>query len=142
GHYLPLGTIAWGISLYFLFGTFERLGGQTGMSGIASIALFGVALDNDRKMYALIWAAVLLAALALKNLLDSREGRAIRALKGGMVMAEATGIDTARSRIVIFVVAALLASASGWLYVHLQRFVNPSPFGLQMGIDYLFMAVL
>jgi branched-chain amino acid transport system permease protein len=142
GHYLPLGTIAWGLSLYFLFGTFDSLGGQTGMSGIASISLFGTLLDNDRKMYALIWIAVLLAALALKNLLDSREGRAIRALKGGMVMAEAMGIDTARSRTVIFVLAALLASGSGWLYVHLQRFVNPSPFALQVGIDYLFMAVL
>lgn len=142
GHYLPLSTIAWGISLYFLFGTMETLGGQTGMSGIPSISLFGFVLDNDRKMYALIWLFVLGTACALRNLLDSREGRAMRALKGGVVMAEAMGIHTARSRIVIFVLAALMAGASGWLYAHMQRFVNPSPFGLQFGIDYLFMAVL
>jgi branched-chain amino acid transport system permease protein len=142
GHYLPLGTIAWGISLYYVFGTLESLGGQTGMSGIPPITLFGLALTSDRMIYGLIWVAVIAAAFGLMNLLDSREGRAIRALKGGIVMAEAMGIDTARSRIVIFVVAALLASLSGWLYVHMQRFVNPSPFGLQMGIDYLFMAVL
>ena len=30
GHYLPLGTIAWGISLYFLFGNLGFLGGQRG----------------------------------------------------------------------------------------------------------------
>ena len=30
GHYLPLATIAWGISLYFLFGNLEFLGGHTG----------------------------------------------------------------------------------------------------------------
>ena len=38
--------------------------------------------------------------------------------------------------------AALLASVSGWLFAHFQRSVNPSPFGLKMGIEYLFMAVV
>ena len=142
GHYLPLGTIAWGLSLYYLFGTFERLGGQTGMSGIPPIALFGVKLESANQMYYLIWAFVLVASLTTQNLLDSRQGRAIRALRGGVVMAEAMGVDTARSRMVIFVIAALQACASGWLYAHLQRFVNPSPFSLQYGIDYLFMAVV
>ncbi len=142
GHYLPLGTIAWGISLYFLFGTLQTLGGQSGMSGIPPISLFGFALVSDRMIYGVIWIAVIAAAYALLNLLNSREGRAIRALKGGIVMAEAMGINTARSRVIIFVLAALLAALSGWLYVHMQRFINPSPFSLQFGIDYLFMAVL
>ncbi|KAG0755036.1 hypothetical protein G6F22_020745 [Rhizopus arrhizus] len=52
------------------------------------------------------------------------------------------GVDTARSRMVIFIIAALQACASGWLYAHMQRFVNPNPFGLQMGIEYLFMTVI
>ena len=38
--------------------------------------------------------------------------------------------------------AALLASVSGWLFAHFQRTVNPTPFGLNMGIEYLFMAVV
>jgi ABC-type branched-subunit amino acid transport system permease subunit len=45
GHYLPLGTIAWGISLYFLFGTSETLGGHTGLSGIPPIDVFGLPLQ-------------------------------------------------------------------------------------------------
>jgi ABC-type branched-subunit amino acid transport system ATPase component len=57
-------------------------------------------------------------------------------------MAEAMGVDTARSKVVIFLVAALFASFSGWLYAHLQRFVNPTPFSLNIGIEYLFMAVV
>jgi len=142
GHYLPLGTIAWGLSLYYLFGTFERLGGHTGLPGIPPIAVLGVKLASANQMYYLIWAFVMVAALTTQNLLDSRQGRAIRTLKGGVVMAEAMGIDTARARMVIFVIAALQACASGWLYAHLQRFVNPSPFSLQYGIDYLFMAVV
>jgi len=40
------------------------------------------------------------------------------------------------------VLAALLASVAGWLLAHFQRTVNPSPFGLKMGIEYLFMAVI
>jgi len=142
GHYLPLATIAWGLSLYFLFGTMGFLGGHTGLTGIPPISLFGYELRQGEEVYYLIWLFVLAGVLTTSNLLDSREGRAIRALKGGMVMAEAMGVDTARSRMVIFILAALLACASGWLYAHMQRFVNPTPFGLQIGIEYLFMAVV
>ena len=142
GHYLPLGTIAWGISLYFLFGNVDFLGGHTGITGIPPVALFGWELKSGSEFYYLIWVVLLLAIVAIRNLLDSREGRAIRALPGGVVMAEAMGIDTQRTKIKIFLLAALLASVSGWLYAHLQRFVNPTPFSLTQGIEYLFMAVV
>ena len=142
GHYLPLGTIAWGISLFYLFSNIEFLGGYTGISSLPEINLFGLALDTGRKFDYLIWALALLALLSVDNLLDSRSGRAIRALKGGGLMAESFGVDTARMKIVIFVHAALLASLSGWLYAHLLRFVNPTPFSINAGIEYLFMAVV
>ncbi|HQR22871.1 MAG TPA: branched-chain amino acid ABC transporter ATP-binding protein/permease [Burkholderiaceae bacterium] len=142
GHYLPLGTIAWGISLAMLFGTSETLGGYTGMSGIPAITIFGWKFESGRQIYYLIWAFLLAGIFTSRNLLDSREGRAIRALKGGMVMAESMGVNTSASRMVAFVLAALMACASGWLYAHMQRFVNPTPFALHMGIEYLFMAVI
>ncbi|OHC63684.1 MAG: hypothetical protein A2045_06015 [Rhodocyclales bacterium GWA2_65_20] len=142
GHYLPLGTIAWGISIYFLFGNLGFLGGHTGISGIPALELFGHELKSGRAFYYVIWVMLLAAVWITRNLLDSREGRAVRALKGGTVMAEAMGVDTARSKIIIFLIAALFAALSGWLYAHLQRFVNPTPFGLHIGIEYLFMAVV
>ncbi len=142
GHYLPLGTIAWGISIYFLFGNVSFLGGHTGISGIPALDLFGFELKSGRAFYYVIWSILLATVWITQNLLDSREGRAIRALKGGTVMAEAMGVDTARSKIIIFLVAALFAALSGWLYAHMQRFVNPTPFGLHIGIEYLFMAVV
>ena len=142
GYFLPLGTIAWGISLYFLFGTLEFLGGHSGVSGIPPVAIGGWLLDDAHEMFYLIWAFLLCAMFTTQNLLDSREGRAIRALKGGMVMAEAMGVNTSRSRMVIFVIAALHAAAAGWLYAHMQRFINPSPFSLSSGIEFLFMAVI
>ena len=57
-------------------------------------------------------------------------------------MAEAMGINTFRYKVTIFVIAALFASVSGWLFAHFQRTVNPTPFGLKMGIEYLFMTVV
>jgi branched-chain amino acid transport system permease protein len=142
GHYLPLATIAWSLSLYFLFGNMEWLGKYDGISGIKAIYVFGIALDTGRSMYYLIWLTTLLVIWLSVNLLDSREGRAIRALKGGAAMAEAMGVDTARYKITVFVLAAVFAALSGWLYAHFQRSVNPTPFGVKMGIEYLMMAVI
>lgn len=142
GHYLPLGTIAWGLSLFYVFGNLEMLGQYDGIAGIQPIKLFGLSLGSGREIYYLIWVAVLLALWATHNLLNSRPGRAIRALKSGSVMAESFGINMATYKIIIFVYAALLACVSGWLYAHMQRAVSPSPFGLNYSIEYLFMAVV
>lgn len=141
GHYLALATIAWALALYYLFGTLGFLGYHDGLSGIPALTLFGVSLGDARAMYGLIWALVLLALWAARNLLDSRPGRAMRALKRAG-MAEAMGVNTVWLKMVMFVLAAVLACAAGWLYAHLQRTVSPSSFGLNYGIEYLFMAVI
>jgi branched-chain amino acid transport system permease protein len=142
GHYLSLSTIAWGLSLYYLFGNLDFLGGQNGLSNLPALRVAGASLASPRAFGLLIWTVLLLALWALHNLLDSREGRAIRALKSGRVMAESMGVNTARLRIKVFMLAALLAALSGWLYAHMQRFINPTPFNLHIGIEYLFMAVI
>jgi ABC-type branched-subunit amino acid transport system ATPase component len=104
--------------------------------------VFGFNLESGRHIYYLIWVVVIAAVVSVQNLLNSRPGRAIRALRGGGAMAEAMGVNTAWMRVVIFVYAAVLASVSGFLYAHLQRSVNPTPFGLNHGIEFLFMAVV
>jgi len=142
GHYLPLATIAWALSLYFLMGNLDGLGKYDGILGVKGLTLFGIEVGQQRIFYAIAWTLSLVGCFAVIRLLDSRSGRAIRALAGGSQMAEAMGVDTLRHKIGIFVFAALLASVSGWLFAHFQRTVNPSPFGIRMGIEYLFMAVL
>ena len=142
GHYLPLATIAWGLSLYYLLGNIDALGKYDGLQGVPAIRFFGIELNTGRSFFYLLWTLVVLAAMAVTHLLDSRTGRALRAVKGGTTMAEAMGVDTFRVKVAAFVLAALLASVSGWLFAHFQRTVNPSPFGLKMGIEYLFMAVI
>ena len=85
---------------------------------------------------------MLLSALLSMNLLDSRTGRAIRALRRGHIAAEAFGVRTPRAKLLVFIYAAVLAGLSGWLYAHFVRAVNPTPFGAQAGIEYLFVAVV
>ncbi len=142
GHYLPLATIAWGLSLYYLMGNLDALGKYDGILGVPALSVGEWDLSRGRPFFVLLWAMVMMGAFALQNLLDSRTGRAIRALKSATQMAEAMGVNTFRHKVGIFLIAALFASISGWLFAHFQRTVNPSPFGLKMGIEYLFMAVL
>ena len=142
GHYLPLATIAWGLSLYYLMGNLDALGKYDGILGVPTLKLGAFDLGAGRPFFVLVWVMVFLGAFGLLNLLDSRTGRAIRSLKTATQMAEAMGVNTLKHKIGIFLIAALFASVSGWLFAHFQRTVNPSPFGLKMGIEYLFMAVL
>jgi branched-chain amino acid transport system permease protein len=142
GHYLPISTIAWGIAIYFMFGNMEILGKHTGVPDLPPISFAGAKLDTGPKIYYLIWMAALGLLIAASNLLDSRSGRAIRALRFRAVMAESFGVDTSRLKAVVFLYAALFAGLSGWLYAHFLRFVSPSAFNVNAGIDYLFMAVI
>ena len=142
GHYLPLATIAWGLALYYSMGNMEFLGKYDGLLGVPTLHVFGIDLGTGRGLHVLVWAFALLAAWACANLLDSRPGRAIRAVRDGSTMAEAMGISTFRYKLVVFVLAAVLAAVSGWLFAFFQRTVNPSPFSITKGIEYLFIAVL
>ncbi len=142
GHYLPLATLAWGLSLYYIMGNLDALGKYDGILNVEGLSLFGWEIGQGQTFFLMTWSLVLLGTLSMIHLLDSRVGRAIRSLRTGSQMAESVGIDTLRFKIGIFMIAALFASVSGWLYAHFQRSVNPSPFGVHIGIEYLFMAVL
>jgi len=142
GHYLPLGTIAWGLGLFYLFSKLEFLGRNDGISQIPPLSIGSFKMIDPGAIYFAIWIAVLLSALLTMNLLDSRTGRAIRALRRGHIAAEAFGVQTPRTKLLVFIYAAVLAGLSGWLYAHFQRAANPTPFGAQAGIEYLFVAVV
>lgn len=142
GHYLSLATLAWGVSIYFAMGQSEFLGGFNGLGGVQPLSIFGISLGSERPMYYLILVCLVFTMLAVHNLLDSRLGRAIRALRTGSTLPEAFGANTLHLKMAAFAIAAALAAMSGWLYAYLQRFVNPTPFGVHMGVEYLFMAVI
>ena len=64
GHYLPLGTIAWGISLFYLFGKLEFLGRNDGISGIPPLSIGTLRMLDPGTIYFVIWTAVLICAAA------------------------------------------------------------------------------
>jgi ABC-type branched-subunit amino acid transport system ATPase component/ABC-type branched-subunit amino acid transport system permease subunit len=142
GHFLPLSTIAWGIAIYFLFGNIDALGRYSGLSGIPALTLGPVSLAGNTAMYFFIWGLLGIVMLLCRNLLDSRKGRAIRSLRGGIAMVESLEIDFFAMRLAVFVLAGLLAGLSGWLYAHMQRYVSPAPFDLRPGIELLLMALV
>ncbi|WNV11758.1 branched-chain amino acid ABC transporter ATP-binding protein/permease [Tardiphaga sp. 709] len=143
---LPLATIAWCIALYYVVGNLDALGRYDGLVNIPPLELAGFSLQDGRRFYFLIWGMAVLSAVAMVRLLDSRTGRVMRAINvdrgGGATMPESLGASVFRHKLLAFVIAALLASVAGWLFAHMQRTVNPSPFGIGRSLDYLFMAVL
>ncbi|MEO6972104.1 MAG: branched-chain amino acid ABC transporter ATP-binding protein/permease [Rhodoferax sp.] len=141
GHFLPLSTIAWGLSISLLFGNIDALGRHTGMSNIPALQLGPWSLADPKAIYYLIWVTVGLSCWFSYNLLHSRSGRAIRSLRGGATLLASVGADAFRVRLMLFVIAALLAGVAGWLYAHMNRFVSPSPFDLRASIEYLLMVV-
>jgi len=141
GHFLPISTIAWGLSIAMLFGNLEALGRHTGLSNIPALRLGPWSLADARSIYYLIWVLVGLATWFAYNLLQSRTGRAIRSLRGGATLLASVGADAFRVRLTLFVTAALFAAVAGWLYAHMNRFVSPTPFDMHASIQYLLMAV-
>jgi ABC-type branched-subunit amino acid transport system ATPase component/ABC-type branched-subunit amino acid transport system permease subunit len=142
GHFLPLGTIAWGLSLYFLFGNLSWLGGQTGLSGLPTLTIAGRPLTSSADMLLVVATLLSVSLLLTRNLLDSRDGRVIRSLNGSAAAAEACGADTTHARVTVFVHAAVLAAVAGWLSAHYLQFVSPATASLNAGIKYVFMIVV
>ena len=141
GHFLPLSTIAWGLSIPLVFGNMDALGRYSGIANIPPLQIGPYRLDDPRAMYYLIWSFVALALWFSHNLLRSRPGRAIRGLRGGPVLLASVGADAFSVRLGLFVLAALFAGLAGWLYAYANRFVSPSPFDLRASIEYLLMAI-
>lgn len=148
GHFLALATLAWGIVITgILRNWIEVTGGNTGYGiggaqRIPALSLFGFSLRDERFYYYLIWGCALLILVLSLNLMRSRTGRAILALRTGAVAAASFGVDVARLKMLSFVLAAAFAALAGGLFAHLFRFVSPNPFDLNASIDFLIMAVV
>ncbi|TAK49792.1 MAG: branched-chain amino acid ABC transporter ATP-binding protein/permease [Xanthobacteraceae bacterium] len=142
GHYLALVTLCFCISVYFLIGNTEVLGKFNGMTGIPPLSIAGYEMRSERSIFYVVLSGLALTSWWVRRILKGRVGRGLRSLRTGGLIAETFGVDANALRMMAFVSAAMLAGFSGWLYAHFQRFVNPTPFGVQMSIEYLFMVVI
>ncbi len=142
-HYLSLATLGFGIMIYMIFKQEVALtGGPSGLTGIPYLKLGGMNLSSDLKYYYLVWIFAFTTVFICRNIVNSRVGRALKAIHGSEIAAEAVGIDTAHYKLQIFVVSAFFASLAGSLYAHYITMINPSPFGFQMSVEFVLMAVV
>ncbi len=143
GHYLAMATLGFGVIVYIVFNeTVELTGGPSGFVGIPRLSLFGFTFASDQSYYILLSATLCLVALFSLNLIDSRTGRALRAIHVSEKAAQAAGIDIAKYKLFIFVLSAMFAALAGVLYAHYLCFVAPSSFGFHFSVQLVVMVVL
>ena len=143
GYYLAMATLGFGIIVSIILSQAQPLtGGPSGLSGIPPLTLAGFPLNTARRLYPLIWLAVGVILALSANLVDSRAGRALRALHDSEAAAASLGVDTARLKLKIFIWSALYASLAGSLYAHSLNFIAPASFGFMFSIKLVAMVVL
>ncbi len=143
GYYLAMATLGFGIIVYIIFNqTQELTGGPSGLSGIPSLSVAGFPLDTPDRIFLLIWPVLGVILLLSANLVDSRLGRALRALHDSEAAAQSLGVNTARAKMIIFVWSALYASLAGSLYAHTLNFIAPTSFGFMFSIKLVTMVVV
>ena len=143
GYYLAMATLGFGIIVSIILNQAQPLtGGPSGLPGIPPLTLAGFPLNTARRLYPLIWLAVGVILALSANLVDSRAGRALRALHDSEAAAASLGVDTARLKLKIFIWSALYASLAGSLYAHSLNFIAPASFGFMFSIKLVAMVVL
>ena len=143
GYYLAMATLGFGIIVSIILNEAQPLtGGPSGLPGIPPLTLAGLPLNTARRLYPLIWLAVGVILALSANLVDSRTGRALRALHDSEAAAASLGVDTARLKLKIFIWSALFASLAGSLYAHSLNFIAPASFGFMFSIKLVAMVVL
>jgi len=142
GHYMAVATLGFGEIVFILFNELSFLtGGPSGLSGIPALAVGDLSLEGTAYLY-LVWGLVLLLLLFSLNLINSRVGRALRAVHGSELAAGAMGVDASLYKIQVFVLSAVYASTGGSLYAHFINFISPSSFSLMFSILLLMMVVV
>lgn len=143
GHYLAIATLSFTIIVEILIKEMTPLtGGLQGLSSIPPITLGGVALDSDFRFHFLVWPVTMLLFLFALNLVDSRLGRALRAIREGEVVARLFGVDARRYKVKVFVLSSVFASIAGSLYAHFVTFVSPAVASLMFAIDIIMVLAL
>lgn len=143
GHYLAMATLGFGIIVSIVFNeAVDITGGPSGFVGIPRLSLFGYAFASDKSYYCLVAAMLWLATLISTRVIESRTGRALRAIHVSESAAETMGIDIAKHKRFVFVLSAVYAGIAGTLYAHHLTFVAPSSFGFHFSVQLLTMVVL
>jgi len=142
GLYLAIATLA---SQFILEDFFARADWFTGGSAGAMaeyLTLFGYALDSDRSYYYLVLVYVLVIFTMTSNLVRTRDGRALVAVRDHYLSAEIMGINLTWYRVMSFGLSALYAGIGGALFGHYLGFVSAEGFTIILSIQFLAMIII
>jgi branched-chain amino acid transport system permease protein len=143
GHYLAMATLGFSLILNIVFVEAKPItGGNDGLSGIPLPSLGSLPLDPATTNYLLVWGVAVLVLFLASGIANGRPGRAMCALHGSEMGAQACGVDPVRVKVSAFTLSAGLAGLSGALYALTVGFVSPTSFGLETSIILLAMVVL
>ncbi|HJP20264.1 MAG: branched-chain amino acid ABC transporter permease [Alphaproteobacteria bacterium] len=136
GHYLAIATLSFTIIVGVLIKELPSLtGGLQGLGSIPPLAFGGFEIDDDWRFYYVVWPLLLALLLFALNLVDSRLGRAFRAIKEGEDIARLFAVDIKRYKIKLFVLSSVFASLAGSLFAHFVSFISPSAASVMFAID-------
>jgi len=142
-HYLAMATLGLGIIATLAFGEFRELtGGPSGLPGVPRLAVGGFVFAGDVEYYYLVWAVVVVLIGLSLNIVNSRVGRALRAVHASEAAAESIGVDASRYKLQVLVLSAAYASLAGSLYVHYMQFVSPQAFDFGVSVRLVVMAAV
>ncbi|MCX7321825.1 MAG: branched-chain amino acid ABC transporter permease [Hyphomicrobiales bacterium] len=142
GLYLVIATLA---AQYILIDFFSRAEWFTGGSVPAMaepFSIFGYVLRGDRQYFYVVLAYVVVSYLLVTNLMRSRDGRALVAVRDHYLSAEIMGINLTKYRTLSFGLAAFFAGIAGALYAHYQLVVSNEGFGIERSILFLAMVII
>jgi branched-chain amino acid transport system permease protein len=142
GHYLAMATLGFGIIIYRIVLASAYFGEADGISGVPGFALApGLVVTGDISgrvtNYYIAWTVLLLAMLLLRHLIDSRVGRALRAIHGSPEAADAMGVDTARFKLQTFMLSAVFSALAGVLLTHYNGGIGPSEASVMKSVRYV-----
>ncbi len=142
GFYLAMATLALNSIVLASLSQFE-IGppGVSGIPGIPTISFGAITFENPQHYAALVWVVALAVLAFSDNLLRSRVGRALRAIRGSDTAAMVTGIPVTKYKLMIFVFGCALAGLGGSLSAHFNSFVGPDSAALSLSI-FLLVAVV
>ncbi len=141
GHYLAVATLGFGEIIYIILNELGP-GGPSGFGDIPNIAFFGYKLTSPREYFYVIWGTVFVLIIFSYNIINSRIGRAMRAIHDTEIGSSAMGIDVSALKIKAFILSAVYASIAGSFYAHYVTFISPTSFSLFQSILILTMVVI
>jgi branched-chain amino acid transport system permease protein len=145
GHYLALATFALAVATpqILKYRHLEPItNGVQGINLTKPDAPFGLPLSGDQWMYLVVLGVAIIMFWFARNLLDSRMGRAIRAIRDQPLAADTMGIDRSQAKAITFGISALYVGIAGALHAMIFEFVSPDSFRFELSIAILVGAVV